>query len=176
MEVLLEKNTNGTVLVAYASKCGSTEEIAQFIAEKLSQDIGKVELKSMDEVSSLSRYDKIIIGSPIQYDRWIPIARQFIRDNKDILSKIPTAYFFTCLELTSETERAAKKKKEYLDKLYQLAPEVQPYSIEGFAGVLNFSKMPFLTRFIGRFILGIIGVKEGDYRDWDRIESWIKTL
>jgi menaquinone-dependent protoporphyrinogen oxidase len=51
-----------------------------------------------------------------------------------------------------------------------------PVSIGRFAGVLDFSKMSFLTRLIFKTVSTVTGVREGDYRDWDAIRSWAQSI
>ncbi len=64
--------------------------------------------------------------------------------------------------------------KKYSDKLQALVPQVKPVSIRGFVGVLDYSKMDFLSRLLMKVILFNKGIKEGDYRDWDAIRAWAK--
>jgi len=54
-----------TILVAYASKYGSTQGIAEHIAEQLRQ-LGKpAEARSMDDVSDPGSYEAFVLGSGI---------------------------------------------------------------------------------------------------------------
>ena len=110
-----------------------------------------VETKWVKNVNDLNNYDAVIIGSSIQYDRWMPEATEFVTANQNILSKLPVAYFFTCLALSIQNEKAAKKKAmAYSDKLYALIPQVKPVGVGRFAGVLDYNKLSF-------FILLILG-------------------
>ena len=53
------------VLVTYASKCGSTAEVAQVIAERLAQQGDGVDVKPVEEVHDLAGYDAVVVGSVI---------------------------------------------------------------------------------------------------------------
>ncbi len=64
----------------------------------------------------------------------------------------------------------------YSDKLYSLMPKIKPLSVGGFAGVLDYSKLSFPQRLVSKGIFLILGVKEGDYRNWKAIRSWAKTV
>jgi len=170
------------VLVAYEIGSGSTEEVADFIGNILSQDGKIVEIKNIRDEIDLTSYDSIIIGSTIRYDNWMSNARKFVKNNQEILSKIPVAFFFTCLVLSRKTDKTIRKAKGYFDKLYDIAPRVKPISVGGFAGVLDYSKISLVPRLILKLYLVIlrvkekIRVKEGDYRDWDAINSWVKSI
>ncbi len=164
------------ILIAYASQFGTTGEVAEAIGEVLCQAGSTVETKWVKNVKNLNNYDAVIIGSAIQYNKWMSEATEFVTAHQNILSKLPVAYFFTCLELSQQTERAEKQAMAYSDKLYTLVPQVKPLSVGGFAGVLDYSKMSFFLRLIFKGILSILGVQEGDYRDWDAIRSWAKGM
>ena len=64
-----------TVLVAYASKHGSTQGIAERITEKLRQLGKEVEAQPMDAVEDPRRYEAFVIGSAIYYGSWLKEAR-----------------------------------------------------------------------------------------------------
>jgi len=172
------------VLVAYDSEAGSTGEVAEFIGNIFSQNGCIVEIKNVKEPVDLTSYDRIVIGSPIRYDKWMPNARKFVKNNQEILSKVPVAFFFTCLVAATKTAKTARQAKGYSDKLYDIAPLVKPVSVGEFAGVLDYSKLTFLPRMILKLYLVILRVregdrsigKEGDYRNWHAIRSWIESI
>jgi menaquinone-dependent protoporphyrinogen oxidase len=161
-------------LIAYASQFGTTGEVAEAIGEVLCQAGNTVETKWVKNVKDLSDYDAVIIGSAIQYDSWMSEAEEFVTANKNILNKLPVAYFFTCLALAMQSGKGEKKAMTFSDRLYALVPQVKPVCVGRFAGVLDYSKMPFLTLIVLKVMLSILGVKEGDYRDWDAIRAWAK--
>ena len=41
-----------------------------------------------------------------------------------------------------------------------------------FAGVMDYSKLPLLSRLMMR----LMGIAEGDFRDWDLIRGWATNL
>ncbi|MHA2254126.1 MAG: flavodoxin domain-containing protein [Candidatus Kariarchaeaceae archaeon] len=171
------------VLVAYETGSGSTEEVADFIGNILSQDGNIVEIKNIRDEIDLTSYDSIIIGSANRYDNWMSNARKFVKNNQKILSKMPVAFFFTCLVLSTKTDKTIRQAKGYSDKLFDIAPQVKPISVGGFAGVLDYSKISLLPRLILKLYIFVIlrlkervRVREGDYRDWDAINSWVKSI
>jgi menaquinone-dependent protoporphyrinogen oxidase len=54
-----------TVLVAYASKHGSTEGIAHAIADRLRELGEPVEVGSVDEVGDLEGFRAVVLGSAV---------------------------------------------------------------------------------------------------------------
>ncbi len=160
------------VLVTYDSKLGSTAEVAKFMGSVLSEHGVSTAVKPLSDVDDLETYDRVIIGSAIRYDRWLPDATAFVKGNRTTLSNVKVSFFFTCLTLAKPTPAARLKAEGYADKLRALAPEVKPVTVGGFAGVLQFARTPWPARFALEVLSIATGVKEGDYRDWEAIRSW----
>src|SRR5438552_17344033 len=77
------------VLVAYASKNGSTEEIAQAIAEQLRSHGLEADCREAGEVRDLNPYGAVVLGSAVYAKRWRPSARRFLRRHGPALSVMP---------------------------------------------------------------------------------------
>ena len=77
------------VLVAYASKRGSTAEIAEAISDKLRESGLGVECMPADQVSTLEAYDAVVLGSAVYIKHWRGDARRFLRRHADELSRRP---------------------------------------------------------------------------------------
>jgi menaquinone-dependent protoporphyrinogen oxidase len=68
-----------TVLVAAASKHGATAEIAARIGANLTTHGLDVEIKKIEEIAELSRYEAVVLGSGIYYlGTWLKPARRFL--------------------------------------------------------------------------------------------------
>jgi menaquinone-dependent protoporphyrinogen oxidase len=78
-----------TTLVAYASKRGSTAEIAETVAATLRRGGIKVSLCSVDEVGSLDPYEAVVVGSAVYMKRWRGDARHFLKRHRKALRKLP---------------------------------------------------------------------------------------
>ncbi|ACV78809.1 flavodoxin domain-containing protein [Nakamurella multipartita] len=66
-------------LVAYASKMGGTEGIAQAVAEELRGAGLEVDLRPADDVSGFDAYDSVILGSAVYAGRWRRPARRLLK-------------------------------------------------------------------------------------------------
>jgi menaquinone-dependent protoporphyrinogen oxidase len=171
------KNKEGhKILISYASECGTTGEVAEAIGDALCQDGNTVETKWIKNVKDINNYDAVIIGSAILYEDWMPEAREFVKNNQDILKNMPVAYFITCMALSSKKDAAMQQAIEYSDKLCDLVSQVKPISVGHFAGVLDYSKISFFKRILTRAAMARHKVKEGDYRDWNAIHSWARSI
>lgn len=78
-----------TVLVAYASKRGSTAEIAETVAATLRREGLGVCLERVEDVESLEPYDALVIGSAVYMKRWRGDARHFVKKHRKALRQIP---------------------------------------------------------------------------------------
>ncbi|MCA9734999.1 MAG: flavodoxin domain-containing protein [Deferribacteres bacterium] len=172
-----EKSTaQQKILITYASQFGTTGEIAKAMGEAMCQEGAIIETKWIQNVIDLQSYDAVVIGSAIHYDGWMSEAEEFVKTNQNILSKVPVAYFFSCLTLSKQNEKARRKAQTYADKIANLVPKVKPVLVGQFAGVLDYGKMSFLTRTFAKGIMKIMQVKEGDYRNWNAIQTWAKDV
>jgi menaquinone-dependent protoporphyrinogen oxidase len=82
-----------TVLVAYASKHGSTAEIAQVIADKLRESGLAAQCMPFHEVGSLEPYDAVVMGSALYVNHWRGDARRFLHKHAEELSERPLWVF-----------------------------------------------------------------------------------
>lgn len=73
------------VLVAYATKYGSTAELARFVATTLRGEGLAAEALSVSEVTEVDRYDAVLIGSALYMGRWRRDAGRFARHHQKAL-------------------------------------------------------------------------------------------
>lgn len=160
------------VLVTYASQYGSTSEVAAVIGEVFCARGAAVDVKSIADVHDLTAYQSVIIGSPIQSEAWKPDAVTFVETHQAALSRVPVAYFLTCmtLGLAGDTPDVRQRVTGYLDPVREQIPAVQPVDLGLFAGALDYSKMSYAMQ--GLYRAFAENDTDGDYRDWDAIRAW----
>jgi menaquinone-dependent protoporphyrinogen oxidase len=81
------------VLVAYATKNGSTAGIARMIAEAFDEQGLRAEARPAAEVADVGAYDAVILGSALYANRWLREARQFARRHQRELGARPVWLF-----------------------------------------------------------------------------------
>lgn len=160
---------NDRILVAYATRAGSTAEVAETIANSLRSGGAAVDVCPVKQVSDLSPYRAVVLGSPVRMGRWLPEAFAFLKTHQAELSKIPVAYFVTCVTLTSNTVENRRTVDAYLDPARAI---LRPVSVGLFAGALDGSKVSF----VDRLMIKAIKTPEGDFRKWDEIHLWADSL
>jgi menaquinone-dependent protoporphyrinogen oxidase len=77
------------VLVAYASKHGSTAEIAEAVAAEIREHGLGADCVEAGAVDDVERYDAVILGSAVYMKRWQGDARHFLRSHRKALAERP---------------------------------------------------------------------------------------
>ena len=156
------------ILIAYASKAGSTGEVAEAIGQELRSADAQVDVRPISKVKDIESYQAVVVGGAMRAGSWL--GKSFIEQNKVFLSKIPVAYFFVCMTLCKDTPESRAIVEKYLNPVRNI---VQPIDEGHFAGKMDYSKLGFFARFIAK---SVVKVPEGDFRNWDLIRQWAKDL
>ncbi len=162
-------DANGRVLVAYASKAGSTAEVAAFVARKLADAGLAVDLRRTRSVRSLEGYRVVVVGSAIRAGKWLGDASEFVKTHREALGARKTAFFTLCMTLQDDTPANREKVAGYLKPVREI---LDPDWIESFAGKMDYGRLGLGTR----LIVKAMKVPEGDFRDWNVIGSWADRL
>ncbi len=161
---------NKRILVGYASKYGSTGGIAETIGKELCNAGATVDVFPARNAINVNSYQGVIIGSAIYMGKWMSEAVDFVKENKDTLSKVPVAYFLVGMTLVRPTEENRAKVLSYMDPILKAVPEIKPVGIGTFAGAMNYNNLSW----INKKILKSKGTPEGDFRDWNEIRAWAR--
>ena len=163
------------VLVTYASRAGSTKEVAEAIGKTLSEGGMKVDVTSMDKVTDLSAYDAVVAGSAIRGSKWLPEAVEFIQRHRSALGEKRLAMFTVCITLAMKN--GENYRSGVMGWVAPVRAMVHPLSEGLFAGMLDFSKLPFNWDTLMLRVAVLFGVfPRGDHRDWNAVRSWAEDL
>ena len=77
------------ILVAHASKHGSTAEIAEAVAGELRDRGLGADCIAVGEVEDIGGYDAVVLGSAVYMRRWRGDARHFLRRHRKELAELP---------------------------------------------------------------------------------------
>lgn len=165
---------DGKVLVAYASKYGSTEEVADAIAKTLRENGFEVDLHRMKKVRTLEGYAAVVLGAPFYYGLWHKEAQNFLAHNEEGLTKRPLAVF--ALGPTSNDEGEVQGSRAQLDKVMTKFPRLSPILVKMFGG-----RYPARLHFPDSLVAGLPasplhGMPPSDVRDWEAIRAWASSL
>jgi menaquinone-dependent protoporphyrinogen oxidase len=165
---------SNTILIAYASRAGSTAGVAEAIGKTLAESGPQIEVRPMQDVTNLTPYRAVIAGSAIQKGQWLPEAMDFMRTNRAALAHKPFAAFLVCMTLAMPNQKYHNVVADWLKPVSDL---VQPKSEGFFAGALDISTVPaWLDRLKFRLSVAFGVWSEGDHRDWNAIREWAVSL
>jgi menaquinone-dependent protoporphyrinogen oxidase len=166
---------NDKILVTYASRAGSTAEIAEALGMALTQNGTQVEVRPMQAVKSLTPYQAILAGSAIRGSNWLPEATQFIQSHRAKLASRPFATFTACTSLAmSDSDQYRQVVTEWVQPVHAIVGSVN----EGlFTGKLDFLILPvtFNTLFL-RVVVAFGVFPKGDCRNWNAIRVWAESI
>lgn len=169
-----DTTTSKAILVAYASRAGSTGGVAEAIGRTLAEGGSPVEVRLMKDVKDVTPYRAVVAGSAVHGGQWLPEAMQFTQTHSATLAQKPFAAFFVCMTLTMENEQYRQGVGDCLKPVRAL---VKPASAGRFAGALDCSKLPLVPDGLILRAIAAAGVwSEGDHRDWDAIRAWAADL
>ena len=81
------------ILVAYASRHGATQGIAERITEVLTASGHDAEARPVKDVADLAGYDAFVIGSAVYMFHWLKDMTRFLRRNGPLLADRPLWLF-----------------------------------------------------------------------------------
>jgi len=167
-----------SILVAYASKYGATQGIAERIAQTLKSEGLEVDLQPVSAVSDPARYDAFVIGSAAFIGSWLKEAGQFVRRHRELLATKPV-WLFSSGPIGKETKDAkgrdvlvASEPKEFAE----FDGSIKPKGQKVFFGALDSKKLRGTHRFFSLVPASQRVLIEGDFRDWDLIEGWARSI
>jgi menaquinone-dependent protoporphyrinogen oxidase len=153
------------VLITYATKLGSTTEVARAIGETISKKGIAVDVLPIKDVAELSGYDAVIIGSAIRMGSWLPEAVNFVQQNRDQLNKVSTRIFSVHILNQGDSPESQKERQAYTAPLHKLiSPEDEAF----FSGKID----PSQLKFVERLLFKAVKSPNGDFRDWEKIQNW----
>jgi menaquinone-dependent protoporphyrinogen oxidase len=171
------------VLVAYATRHGATQGIAERIAQTLERHGLQVTLQSADQAGALEQYDAFVVGSAAYMGAWLEPARHIIEQHRALLASRPV-WLFSSGPVGSELIDAngrdvveASVPREFA----RFASEIQPRDERVFFGAYDPEAEPVgLMERMGSFFTRMPAIREalpaGDFRDWPAIESWAEAI
>lgn len=160
---------NPVVLVTYATRAGSTMEIARTISLELEKRSFTVDICPIEEVKSLDGYSHVVIGSAIRMSAPLPEVKQFITEHQSEFKGIPFAFFAVYLQNAGEDDASRKARLAYLDSIRKLLP-IQHEAF--FTGVYDPEKVSYIERLMGKTVQTPVG----DFRDWAAIKDWGQVI
>jgi menaquinone-dependent protoporphyrinogen oxidase len=152
------------ILVTYATKHGSTEEVAETVAYRLRKAGLATHLVPAAEVEDLEAYDGVVLGTALYMGRIHHDARHLLKRFHRALATMPLAVFAMGPRALQEHDVAGSRKQ--LGASLAKVPDIEPFAVAIFGGVLHQAEQPFPFN----------RLPETDARDWEAIRSWAAEI
>lgn len=163
---------DNSILVTYASKYGSTKEIAEKIGQVLRQTGLQADVLPVDGIRDLAPYGAVILGSAVYVGSWPKEAVAFLRANEQALVDRPVWLFSS--GPTGEGDPVELVSGWRLPPALQpIADHIQPRDVAVFHGHINQDRLNLIERWA---IKSLVKKPFGDFRDWDSIAAWATTI
>ena len=168
------------VLVAYASRHGSTAGIADRVAETLRTNGVEAASTSVGQVSDLGSFDAVVVGGAAYMFHWLRDATAFVKRHGAALAEIPVWLFSSGPLGTDDVDKdgrdvfEATRPKEWAE----LAARVGSHGERVFRGAWTGEDRPIG---MGERMLRLMPASRdtlpvGDFREWDEIDEWAARI
>jgi menaquinone-dependent protoporphyrinogen oxidase len=159
-----------SALVTFATRYGSTREVAQSIADALQKGGIEIDFQPISEVHSVEKYQAVVLGAPLYMFRWHKDARRFLSKHRKEIVQRPIVIF--ALGPIHDEEKEWQDVQKQLDKALAKYPWLKPAVVEVFGGRFD----PARLRFPYSFLPAMKKIPASDIRDWTKIKSWAENL
>ncbi len=151
------------VLIVYASKYGSTEEVAEAIAEALTARGKHVDAHDAATAPSPDGYDAVVVGSGVYVGSWLKAAARYVEAHAAALRQRPV-WLFGVGPLGAENPQPAEEPEQ----ARKLVERVGARDYATLTGALDRDRLSLVDRMIAR----AVKAPDGDFRDWGAIRSF----
>jgi menaquinone-dependent protoporphyrinogen oxidase len=152
------------VLVTYASKHGSTQEVAERIAYSLNQLGVPADVQPMTQVDAIDGYDGVVMGSSVYIGRWMKAASEFVERVRPALAA-RRVWLFSSGPLG---DQAGTDPPE----IAKLAASLNFVEHRLFSGALRKERLSLVER----AVVKAVKAPYGDFRDWTEIDAWAAAI
>ncbi len=153
------------VLVTAASRYEATAELARAIARTLESRGLDVTTRPPDDVSDLTGFDAVVLGSAVYAGRWLEEARRFGEQFVEALIERDVWVF------SSGPVGDRVDVDQPIDAI-ELAAAIGAHDLALFGGRVERVRLNRAER----TILRLMRVRDSDDRDWDQVGAWAETI
>ena len=171
------------ILIAFGSTDGQTARIAEYLAQVIRGqgcEADPVDVRRSDALRP-EGYDGVIVGASVhmgKHQRWV---RNYIRENRAALERLPSAFFSVSLAAEDDREAGRQEVARYLGE-FARDTGWRPRKVAVFAGALLYTRYGFFTRWIMRKIARSKGSPDLDtsrdyvYTDWVSVKRFAREF
>jgi menaquinone-dependent protoporphyrinogen oxidase len=171
------------VLIAYGTLEGQTARIAEYMADVI-RGLGS-EAYPIDVDHSggpdPGEFDAVIVGASVHLGKYENYVRRFVREHRDTLERLPSAFFSVSLTAHETSDEAGKELAGCVERFVQ-ETGWRSSKVAHFAGALLYTRYGFFKRWIMKKIARDKGSPDLDtsrdyvYTDWDEVKRFAEEF
>ena len=167
------------VLIPYGTTEGQTARISEYLAEVIrdhGHEAHAVDIKGPG-VPEPDDYDAVIVGASIHMGKHEDYVRDFVRENREALERLPSAFFSVSLAAHDNMEEAEGYIEEFVRETGW-----HPAKVGLFGGALLYTHYGFIKRHIMKKIAREKGNPDTDtsrdyvYTEWDGVKHFVEEF
>ena len=175
------------ILIAYGTAEGHTARIAQYLSDVIRGAGHEAWPVNVERTSAPGPdgYDAVIVGASIHMGKHERCVVKYVRENRDTLERLPSAFFSVSLSAGENTDEARKAVGDCIEKFVKQTGW-RPNKVGRFAGALLYTQYGFFKRWMMKRIAHSKGSPDTDtsrdyvYTDWHSVkhfaEEFLETL
>jgi len=161
---------SGSVFVGYATRSGSTKEVAEAIGAAFRDRGLEVDCHPLRNTRTLVGCRMLVLGAPLYMFHWHKDALAFLSMHRQALEKLPVAVF--ALGPFHDEEKEWQEVRAQFDRELAKVPWFAPVAREVFGGKFD----PTQLRFPMNLIPAMKKMPASDIRNWGAIRAWADDL
>jgi menaquinone-dependent protoporphyrinogen oxidase len=167
------------ILIAYGTCEGHTGRIAHYLADVIGARGYEVHAVNVERpgIGEPEGYDAVIVGASIHLGKHERYVADYVRQNRHILERIPSAFFSVSLSAGENTEEARKAVGDCIEQ-FMRHTGWRPNKVARFAGALLYTQYGFFKRWMMKRIARSKGSPDTDtlrdyvYTDWHSVKRF----
>jgi menaquinone-dependent protoporphyrinogen oxidase len=172
------------ILIVYGTTEGHTAQVAARIASVIRTAGHDVEMHDAREVRKekvTAAFDGILVGGSVHAGEHQSSVREFITHNRDLLERVPSAFFSVNLAAAETDDESATQLQTELEKLSR-ETDWRPQRVEAIAGALVFTQYNVFIRHLMKLIvkrhngMPLDTSRDYDFTDWEAVERFARSF
>jgi len=167
------------VLIPYGTTEGLTARISEYVVDVVrghGHEADAVDIKGSD-VPEPEGYDALIVGASIHMGKHEDYVLDFVRENRDALERLPSAFFSVSMAAHDNMEEA----EGYIEE-FERQTGWRPAKVGLFGGALLYTHYGFIKRHLMKKIARDKGNPDTDtsrdyvYTEWDGVKHFVEEF
>lgn len=166
------------ILVAFATKYGATQGIAERITAQLIAEGHDAEAKPVTDIATVVGYEAFVVGSGAFFGKWQNEAHEFVARNAAVLAGHPT-WFFSSGPVGPDAldDKGREQTKMAIPTDFgEFRGTIHARDEKVFFGAFDPDKVPVLVKAMRIMPAARKVLPAGDYRDWAAIDGWATAI